>query len=271
MKTTNIFYKVLCLMMMALCSVCGFAQISDVPSLPELATPSPKATMMDRFGYYPTNLYTGLIDITVPNYTIDAAGVQIPIEFKYHASGLKYDDLPMELGYGWTLMAGGTVSYQARGVGLYPPTGTGIYSPFLKEYSDVALDDRTGSIDSDQLQLEYIINGTKDSYTHVDYFRDSEYDVYNYSFLGHSVQAYMLYDGSNFTVPHTPLRLSPGHIPMAWDEQGNQYTFRTTEYDDCKRNITFYLTEIVSADKADTVKFEYNIQAWLSEHSLHVR
>lgn len=57
-------------------------------SLPELMTPSPKATMMNRFGYYPTNLYTGLVDITIPIYSIQVKDYTLPIEFKYLLSTL---------------------------------------------------------------------------------------------------------------------------------------------------------------------------------------
>lgn len=88
---------------------------SSDPSLPMLTTPSPKATMMNRYGNYPVSLYTGLVDITIPIYEININGISVPIEFKYHASGLRYDDLPMELGYGWTLKAGGTISHGVRG------------------------------------------------------------------------------------------------------------------------------------------------------------
>lgn len=128
--------RILTVVVGILCAVGMHGQSSGVPSLPQLVTPSPKATMIDRFGYYPTNLYTGLVDITIPIHTIEVKGIKIPIEFKYHASGLKYDDLPMEVGYGWTLMAGGTVSYSARGAGLYPPNGIS-RSPFMKRETDI--------------------------------------------------------------------------------------------------------------------------------------
>lgn len=248
--------RIVTILMGVLCAATMRGQSSsDTPSLPQLATPSPKATMIDRFGYYPTNLYTGLVDITIPIHTIEVKGIRIPIEFKYHASGLKYDDLPMEVGYGWTLMAGGSVSYSARGTGISKPVGTEL-SPFIKQASDVILNDKTGKSDSDQLQLEYVENGIKNSYANANYFRDSEYDVYNYTFPGHSGQHYVMSNGDDFTIPAT-LDLSEGFTPVARDEQGNVYYFEYGDGDEYRRSYTYYLTRIVSADGKETINFQY--------------
>ena len=44
--------RILTVVIGILCAVAMHGQSSGVPSLPQLATPSPKATMIDRFGYY---------------------------------------------------------------------------------------------------------------------------------------------------------------------------------------------------------------------------
>ncbi len=233
----------------------AWAQSSSAPSLPQLTTPSPKASMIDRFGLYPTNLYTGLVDITVPIHILKVKGITVPIEFKYHASGLKYDDIPMEVGYGWTLIAGGTVNYSARGTGISYPNGTRL-DPYVKKISDIVINDKDGRSDSDQLQLEYVENGTKNSYQTVDKYRDSEYDVYNFSFTGYSGQYYEMDGGDNFSIPAT-MKFSGGYAPLAIDDQGNEYRFELGESDDYARTRTSYLTRIISADRKDTVNFVY--------------
>ena len=68
-----------------------------------------------KYGDYPVSLYTGLVDITVPLYIIRTGWIDIPIELKYHASGLRYDDISMEAGLGWDLIAGGVVTHIVRG------------------------------------------------------------------------------------------------------------------------------------------------------------
>ena len=241
-----------------LCTVIGAQSTSDTPSLPQLATPSPKATMMDRFGSYPTNLYTGLVDITIPIHTIEVKGIKVPIEFKYHASGLKYDDLPMELGYGWTLMAGGTVSYQARAAGLHLSYGEE-REPFIKAVGDI-VKHSSDLISNDQIALEHVVNGNMHDYNiSGKVYRDSEYDVYNFSFPGHSGQCYVLKDGTSFNVPASTTTFDGNtYQPTAWDEQGNEYQFGIKDTDgDYQRNYTHYLTRIITADKSDTITFKY--------------
>lgn len=255
--------RILTIILGILCTAGMHGQSSDVPSLSQLTTPSPKATMVDRFGYYPTNLYTGLVDITIPIHTIEVKGIKIPIEFKYHASGLKYDDLPMEVGYGWTLMAGGTVSYSARAASAYLTKGEK-GEPFIKEVKDIVKNDKTGSLYSDQLQLDYVINGSKSDYTIQGKYRDSEYDVYNFSFPEHSGQYYLLEDNKEFTVPvSTTYLYGSGYTPVARDEHGNEYQFGVRDSDgDIARNFTYYLTKVISADKGDTIHFSYQEINW---------
>lgn len=219
-------------------------------SLPELMTPSPKATMMNRFGNYPTNLYTGLIDITIPIHTIQVGGFTLPIEFKYHASGLKYDDLPMEVGYGWTLVAGGTVSYNARGVKANYTTANK-QEPFIKKVEDIAKH-TIGMYCSDQKSLMEVIEGYNPYPNWIQgVYRDSEYDEYTFSFPGNSGQFYLLdteyKSKSSFSAPTSLTTSVEAHFftPSASDENGNQYKFGIRDEDEgISRNYTYYLTQI---------------------------
>lgn len=256
------------LILCILCTTTVWGQSANAPSLPQLATPSPKATMVDRFGYYPTNLYTGLVDITIPIHTIEVKDIKIPIEFKYHASGLKYDDLPMEVGYGWTLMAGGEVSYSARAVSAYQTTGER-GNPYVKSVSDITRESFMQYSD-DQKQLGYVMNGNKYQYNIQGIFRDSEYDVYNFSFLGYSGQYYILSADSSFSMPQSSIYFfgSP-YTPVARDDSGNEYQFGEEDFDEgYQRNYTHYLTKIISADKADTVSFNYRQVYWGNREQL---
>src|SRR5690242_3157475 len=90
----------------------AFSQITIPPVTPV----SPTAAALYKFTDYPVSLNTGLVDIGVPIYTIQADGINIPISLKYHASGIKYDDVSREVGLGWTLMAGGMITAQQMGL-----------------------------------------------------------------------------------------------------------------------------------------------------------
>ncbi len=251
----------------ALCAINTWGQSTDFPSLPEIMTPSPKATMIDRFGYYPTNLYTGLVDITIPIYTINSRGLTVPIEFKYHASGLKYDDLPMELGYGWTLIAGGTVTFNARGTSSRITQNVNRVEPFVKEMSQIERY-QPWQFCHDQIKLNYAVEGNKYSHLIQGWFSDSEYDLYNFSFPGHNGQLYKMEENpirayTDFTTPSDLLKLSADLLSAyAVDEHGNNYVFGITETEglgsyNAERNCTHYLTRITSADGNETINFVY--------------
>lgn len=57
-----------------------------------------KAVAFMKYGDYPVSLYTWLVDITIPIYTVRTGRPEIPIELRYHASSLRYDDISMEAG-----------------------------------------------------------------------------------------------------------------------------------------------------------------------------
>lgn len=218
--------------------------------LPTLNVPSPKATSMLKFGDYPVNLYTGLIDITVPIHTIDIKGLKIPIEFKYHASGIKYDDLDLELGLGWTLMAGGTVLYETRG-------GRGC-SFWVKEADQI---DPRG--DGQEYNDNYHLRKLAESQSKTICDEDGEDDLYTFSFLNHFGRR-----SGGLTAPAKPLSFgSSDTIITMSDEDGNRYTFKYYDTDLHAKSKTFHLTRIESVDKADTVIFEYNGWRHLPENA----
>jgi len=245
----------------------AFSQ-SGQPSLPMLTTPSPEATAMNRYGNYPVSLYTGLVDITIPIFEININGIKVPIEFKYHASGLKYDDVPMELGYGWTLMAGGTVSHSVRGT----PNGRSFSgsgqqaNPYfwVKDISDIQryVNTRAGMPENDQTRLFYINNGIRYPYpnnneTNSEYYADSEYDLYEYNFLNHTGQTYFG-DGNTIKVPANGLNaVMQGLLGVVTDNDGITYNFTQMDFDEWGFNEVWYLTKITSANKADAVTFDY--------------
>lgn len=249
----------------------AFSQFGQMVSLPMVTSPSPTATEMNRYGEYPVSLYTGLVDITIPIYEIDINGIHVPVQFKYHASGLKYDDLPMELGYGWTLMAGGTVSESVRGTPQgrsFSGSGQQFYDPYfwVKDRSEIQtyISTRSGLPANDQTRLIYVDNGAKNPYPgsgtpNSDYYCDSELDLFSYNFLNHSGQMYYN-DGKIVKVPANALDLTTllgqGIIR---DNEGVTYTFQVMDYDNYGFNRVWYLKSIISANKADTVTFDYTI------------
>ena len=71
----------------------------------QVIPPSPKTSEFIKYTDYPVNFHTGLPVIDVPIYTINHAGITIPISLSYHASGFKPNERFSSIGQGWTLNA----------------------------------------------------------------------------------------------------------------------------------------------------------------------
>lgn len=220
---------------------------------------SPRATEMNKFGYYPTNLYTGLIDISVPIYTINYKNIQVPIELKYHASGIKFDDVDTGVGLGWTLIAGGTVSCSARGATSPEPSYNNNY--WIKNADDI---DPRGICDdyaTDNIYLRYLMNGQDLGFASTNPYsyeiKDGEYDVYTYSFLHHFGE--IIFPSGPVFIPAKPMKWDgfiDGNLVIS-DEEGIRYHFKIYELDGYRRNVTYYLVKIEPADRSDSITFEY--------------
>ena len=229
-------------------------------AMPQIIPGSPKAGSILKYGEYPVSLHTGLVDITIPIYTIEEKGIKVPIEFKYHASGIKYDDISLEVGLGWSLIAGGTVEYSVRG----SEDNHNDYDSFIKNTEDIV---PIGNCDEngDVYKMLSIINGNKLRPTNEFGVKDGESDIYSYSFLQYNGQ-YCIphhHSGPNtgplgaIFIPANPLRLDSWIRPELIDDKGIRYVFEQMESGDFGRHKTFYLTKIISADKTDSIVYNY--------------
>ena len=83
--------------------------------LPTIMPPSPEAASLGKFTEVPVSHYTGVPNISIPIYTINAKGISIPINLSYHARGVMVEELASRVGIGWALSYGGSLSRQIRG------------------------------------------------------------------------------------------------------------------------------------------------------------
>src|SRR5580658_9687649 len=104
-KSLRALYLVLCFVAFGL-SVKG--QTSQPQYfVPQLFPRSPTATALEKYGTYQVNEFTGVPDISIPLYTVEAGGLQVPITLSYHASGNKVTDVASWAGLGWSISSGG--------------------------------------------------------------------------------------------------------------------------------------------------------------------
>jgi Family of unknown function (DUF5977) len=184
---------------------------------PALMPRSPTTTAFEKYGTYQVNEFTGLPDISIPLYTIDAGGFKIPITLSYHASGIKLSEAASWAGLGWSVSPGGQITRRTMGLP----------------------DDNTyGYLDGHMRQPGTYSYGTGDGYLYLDSVAinqcDTRPDIFSYDFPGHGGKFF--FDGSaghNFVprvIPFAPLAIT--HTPTnglfnfkILDEQGNIYKF----------------------------------------------
>ncbi|MDC1324636.1 RHS repeat protein [Flavobacteriaceae bacterium] len=214
---------------------------------------SPNAASFAKYGSYPINLNSGVPQILIPIHTIKQGNLKVPINISYHASGIKVNEQASMVGLGWSLNAGGIIVRQVRGI---PDEYTS--SPFIDA------DSATQDLDT------YL--GFQDIY----YKRkDSSPDIYIYNFNGVTGRFY-IENGEIISESSSSMKIERKgqELFVIIMPDGTQYRFGTSldgasayEFSDKRTGTTYslmedmitswYLTEIVSANKTDTISFKY--------------
>jgi hypothetical protein len=142
-------------------------------------------------------LYTGIPDVSIPlfNSSTHSKDINLDIALRYHPAGIAADEKASDLGLGWSLFAGGTISRTVRGlpdeelmllepkkVGLYHNTG----SIDVNRY--YYLTQNFGNIPSAQVENmnEFLWETTEKGKF------DSEHDLWQFNFMGFSGRFYII-------------------------------------------------------------------------------
>jgi hypothetical protein len=158
--------------------------------LTELTPPSPTAYELGRYGQTPVGLFSGTINSTIPLYEFRTKNLSVPISLNYSSNGIKVDELGTNVGLGWSLSMGGTITRMVRdlpdGINtiLYPEAS--IHKPNAFSSPEV-----------------------------LDYFNaagnnpdiDSETDVYMFNFNGHSGKFVMDNDRKFVMIPKQDMKI----------------------------------------------------------------
>lgn len=238
-----------------------YAQSNPEPDFSNVNPPSPNAASLGQYGNYPTTLYNGLVNISIPVYDIKTPRFDIPISLSYHASGIKVTEVASWVGLGWTLNTGGEITRQVMGNPDDRPGGY-LSSANVLKIAD-SLDLRASN--SDIFYVQNVLNG--------DY--DGEPDIFSYIFPGGD--GHFLFNGdkaSLIKIPEDKNKISvdfPNNRITIVDENGNTYIFGTSlagqQYIETSTtygpttvgpdNSAWMLADIISADKSDTIEFNY--------------
>jgi len=75
---------------------------------------APNVQSVQKFMDVPVDLANGMVNISIPLYTIEGRSLSVPLVLQYHSGGIKTSDEPSWVGLGWTLTGAGQVSRSVR-------------------------------------------------------------------------------------------------------------------------------------------------------------
>ena len=193
-----------------------------------LLPPSPSSAQIIKYTETPVNLANGIPEITIPLFSFKEDDIEVPIELKYHAGGIKVEELASEVGIGWVLNAGGRISRVMRG---RPDDSS-----------------RVGF-----MYNESIVNQTNPFNFVARNDMDVEADLYHFNFLNYSGSFAYDKDKGNFVqFPLSDLKITPrirdkkikGFIIT--DEKGTEYYFGLSK--DNREAVDVYIDETSYTD-----------------------
>ncbi|MDQ0781688.1 hypothetical protein [Chryseobacterium sp. W4I1] len=155
---------------------------------------SPTTSSLMKFEEIPVDNYTGIPNINIPVANVNIENdLNLNIELKYHPASIAVEEKASDVGLGWNLIAGGTITRTVRGLpdeyisNVNNKEKRGIYQKdetnFPNRYNQVQEILKNGNLGFDNLERYDKYNEfawqafLKNTY-------DTEYDLYQYNFFG---------------------------------------------------------------------------------------
>lgn len=267
-----------CLFFFLIYSWSCFAQ-NDNRIIPQVSFHSPEAVSLGKYIDYPVNLATGTMEINVPIFSLPFKSQQLEIALKYHTAGIKPSEAASSVGLGWSLWAGGEISRVLKGKPDEDTQGflnVGKELPTYEQEHPGTLEGKTLS-DTSVLAFKYRYNA------------DTEPDEYYLQAPNLSVSFTVNNDGKYISNNLEPIAISYDSQKATFtviNKNGDTYRFgKSLSGKNCSETTTvdnsfsstgsgtvsssipvpvppyissWKLTEIITADKTDTIFFDYN-------------
>jgi len=242
-------------MTFALGAVFGQSQEHEI-YLPRMPL-SPEASMLHQFVDVPVGYFTGTPDINIPLYEITLPSLTIPVSIRYSSSGLKVDQMPTPLGWGWSLDAGGMISHCVIGLDDFQ------YGGYCS--NDLTIFDLPG------LTYEEKVAVTSAGNTQATPTLDVQPDIFYYSYPGGGGKFVYDMDGLPHTFPYNPVEISRTEAGYRIkDLSGNIFEYFTkcssysySEYNIDGTSVTsngYYLSRVVTVN-GDILVFNYSLSS----------
>ena len=155
----------------------GFGQ-SDPSNVnfTDIVPPAPSVAALMKLEEVPVNYYTGTPDISIPLYSERLhEKLDLNVGLSYSSTGVKVDDIPGWAGAGWALNFGGSISRTM--IGRPDDDMNGIFNNGFFDYENMG----------DEEKQIFLWNANR-------FRRDTEYDLFQYSFMGRTGRFYLKKD-----------------------------------------------------------------------------
>lgn len=247
-----------------------YCMIGKGQSLVNVVKPSPSVQAMQKFGDIPVTPYTGVPAISIPIYTIQFRDISLPIGLNYHASGIKVAEEASEVGLGWVLNTGGSVSRNIIGDDDFngssylranlPDLDSGL-GPQAKIQAGCVL----SLINQKYPALPTLYSDDLSSVLGSGSPVDWQPDQYYYSLPGKSGKFTVKHDGVVLLQNQEKLDISYASDGSEWqvkDESGNVYdftvyeTYQSTAGSPVQHKSAWYLTQMTSPS-GNHITFNY--------------
>ncbi|MCY1494286.1 hypothetical protein D3C87_41570 [compost metagenome] len=180
-------------------SAIAHAQNPEIKSeMPNLIPPSPTVAALMKFEEVPVSNYTGTPDISIPLFSTGTRSkdIGLDISLKYNSAGIAADAIASDVGLGWSLFAGGTISRSVRGMPdeilvLGSSAKVGLYQNstpnYINNYDQALqiLNNENATLAEQEIANEYLWNAQ------VRGIYDTEHDLWQFNFMGHSGRFYI--------------------------------------------------------------------------------
>jgi len=228
----------------------GSGQASIAQFQPDMLAHSPEAEQMVKSVTMPMTLYTGMPNISIPIYDLKTRSLDIPISLAFNYNGFKPAEVAGYAGLGWSVEGGGVITRMVKS--RVDHDDFHVSGNDYDNYVNINL------ITAKQVILQNTALGMV----------DGEPDIYVFSCPGMSGKFIWL-QGEAYMFPYQRIRVtgSPDAGFVLTKENGDQYTFDQTEMTHHHQLLgtdyvpdhtsAWFLSRVVSADKADTVNYTY--------------
>lgn len=179
--------------------------------LPNYIPPSPSVANLMKFEEVPVDNYTGVPDVSIPLYDIANSNktVTLNLALKYHPGSIAVDEKASDVGLGWNLFAGGTISrtvkdlpdetlFYGKKAGIYQTNVAGSTNNY---YNFISIINGAGIQNPTQQYLvdEYLWEANeKRKY-------DTQHDLWQFNFMGFSGRFYIKKNMSTGVLEVKPL------------------------------------------------------------------